>query len=100
MSRQSGLKDRREDAREHNGQRERRGERDEELRNTLADPARHDLLVDDGTLGRFAVVAFIVPSGPRGPSTGVIARGYRSVVRSDLADSGHNRTLATLAQGR
>ena len=99
MSRQWGLKDRREDAREHNGQRERRDERDEEGRNTLADPAGHD-----GADGCFAVVAFIVPSGPRWPcrrpATGVIARCYRSVMRSDLANSSHNRTLARLAQGR
>src|ERR1700722_1055604 len=107
MSRQWGLKGGREDTRENNGQRERRGERDEAGRDTPADPAGHDLLVgddDDGAVSRLAVVAFIVPSGPRcpcrRPATGVIARCYRSVVRSDLANSGHNRTLATLAQGR
>jgi hypothetical protein len=63
-----GLEDRREDAREHDGQRQRRGERDEEGRNTLTDPAGHDLLVDDdGAVGRFAVLVFIVLSGSRWP---------------------------------
>jgi hypothetical protein len=70
MSQERGLEDRREDAREHDGQR-RRGERDEEGRNTLADPAGHDLLVDDddddGAVGRFAVVVFIALSGSRWP---------------------------------
>ena len=36
------LEDRREDPREHDRQRHRQGERDEEGRNTLADPAAHD----------------------------------------------------------
>jgi len=61
MSQERGLED---------GQR-RRGERDEEGRNTLADPAGHDLLVDDddddGAVGRFAVVVFIALSGSRWP---------------------------------
>jgi len=70
MSQERGLEDRRDDAREHDGQRQGRGERDEEGRNTLADPAGHDLLVDDdddGAVGRFAVVVFIVLSGSRWP---------------------------------
>jgi hypothetical protein len=69
MSQERGLEDRREGAREHDGQRQRRGERDEAGRNTLADPAGHDLLVDDddGAVGRFGVVVFIVLSGSRWP---------------------------------
>ena len=42
-----GLEDRREDPREHDRQRQHQGDRDDERRNTLGDPARHDLLVDD-----------------------------------------------------
>jgi hypothetical protein len=70
MSQERGLEDRREGARDHDGQRQRRRERDEEGRNTLADPAGHDQLVDhddDRAVGRFAVVVFIVPSGSRWP---------------------------------
>jgi hypothetical protein len=48
--------------------------------------------------------AWRLPSGPRwpcaDPRTGEIARCYRSVVRNDLVNSGHNRTLAMPAQGR
>ena len=47
------------------GQRQRRDERDEEGRNTPADPA-----VDDGAIGHFAVVVFIVLFGSRWPVAG------------------------------
>jgi hypothetical protein len=50
------------------GQRRRRGERDEEGRNSVTDPAGYDVLVDDDwAVGDFAVVVFIVLSASRWP---------------------------------
>jgi hypothetical protein len=76
MSQERGLEDRREDAREHDGQRQRRRERDEGGRNVLADPAGpiFSSTTTIGGVGRFAVVVSIVLSGSgwpcRRPATG------------------------------
>jgi hypothetical protein len=68
MSQERGLEDRREEAREHDGQRQRRGERDEEGRSTMADrPATIFSSTTMGAVGRFAVVVFIMSSGSRWP---------------------------------
>jgi hypothetical protein len=85
MSQERGLEERREDAREHDGQRQRRGERDEEGRNTLADPASHDLLVDDDDGGHHRTLAALVPG--RSDLVALIVGFVRATAKSRRAAS-------------